>query len=207
MGLALSTKDCQIGKTVVDLQAVFLEIYDTVAQTLTWTFYLLMKHRHATARIRQAIEGVLLDEGKNKTSTLRPEYFAPIDLPYIPSIFYKAHRLYSPNAIRDEASSARHHLSGQHSSSVRVWCTWAMNCSKLTWENSADEFYPERWLTDDDKAVIHKTSSEFPVFDGGSHLCLGKKMAEHIAVQVITTLVEIFDFTLAYAGERASKDI
>lgn len=41
--------------------------------------------------------------------------------------------------------------------------------------------------------------------DGGHRVCLGKKMAEIIAAQVITTMALMFEFTPAYEGERVSK--
>lgn len=87
-----------------------------------------------------------------------------------------------------------------------------MNRSQETWGPDADHFRPERWLvapvTGPDGNVIgsNKSAAEFPVFNGGARLCLGKKMAELVAVQVIASVVWSLDFVPAYEGtERRSK--
>lgn len=85
-----------------------------------------------------------------------------------------------------------------------------MNRSRLTWGADADAFNPERWLVRDSSSggikVVARSASEFPVFNGGPRTCLGKKMAELVAVQVMAAVVWTFDFVPAYEGrERRSK--
>jgi len=87
--------------------------------------------------------------------------------------------------------------------SVLVWCLLAMQRSRLTWGDDADEFRPERFL--EDGKLVSRSASEFPVFYGGSRTCLGKKMAEAIAVQVIPAMVQLFEFEAVEEGERRSK--
>jgi cytochrome P450 len=79
-----------------------------------------------------------------------------------------------------------------------------MNRSKLIWGPDADFFRAERWL--EDGRLISKSASEYPVFNGGPRTCLGKKMAELVAIQVIATLVMKFDFELVDDVERVSKN-
>ena len=79
-----------------------------------------------------------------------------------------------------------------------------MNRSRLIWGDDADEFRPERWL--EDGCLISRTAFEFPVFNGGPRTCLGKKMAEAVAVQVIATFILKFDFELLDDKERISKN-
>lgn len=85
-----------------------------------------------------------------------------------------------------------------------------MNRSHTIWGDDADAFRPERWLVRDSEAdavkVTTRSAHEFPVFNGGARTCLGRKMAELIAVQVIAAVVWTFDFVPAYEGrERRSK--
>ncbi|CAM1501877.1 Fc.00g038610.m01.CDS01 [Cosmosporella sp. VM-42] len=172
---------------------------DTVAQALTWTFYLLIKNPSVTAKLCTAIEKLEDPES--------PETLTPINLPYAVAVFYESLRLYPP--IPFEIKQAQHATTLPDGtflpqSSIVIWCAWAMNRSYKTWGPDADEFRPERWL-DDDGAVMKRSAAEFPVFNGGPRLCLGKNMAEVMAVQVVSKFVMQFDFTAAFEGERVSK--
>lgn len=78
-----------------------------------------------------------------------------------------------------------------------------MNRSQAVWGDDSDSFRPERWLTtaatygkgDDRPAkLITKSAFEFPVFNGGSRSCLGKKMAELMACWVLVQMSREFDF-------------
>lgn len=114
--------------------------------------------------------------------------------------------------------------------SVLVWCLWAMQRSRSTWGDDAEAFRPERFLVRNDdhqdqdqnqdqgqnqardepseekgnKKTWHfalgKSTSEFPVFYGGARACLGRKMAEAIAVQVIPSVVWGFDLEQGWEG-------
>ena len=50
-----------------------------------------------------------------------------------------------------------------------------------------------------------RSPAEFPVFYGGARSCLGRRMAEAIAVQVVALLVWRFEFVPAFEGERRSR--
>lgn len=202
---------------------------DTTAQALTWTFHLLMHHRYTLAKIRQEVQQALQSQpaqGGDASAMptllpVDPTLFTPASMPYTLAIFNEALRLFPPIPFEiKQAQSATTMPDGTvlPSGSVVVWCPWAMNRSRLTWGDDADEFRPERWLVAADveekgaglpplkMAVTQKSASEFPVFNGGPRTCLGKKMAELIAVQVIATVAWTFEFVPAYEGrERASK--
>ncbi|KAJ0109813.1 cytochrome p450 [Diaporthe amygdali] len=195
---------------------------DTTAQALTWTFHLLMHHRYTLAKIRQEVQQALeaqpaQPEGASATSTLPvdPTLFTPASMPYTLAVFSEALRLYPPIPFEIKQTMSPTTLPDGTflpQGSVVVWCPWAMNRSRLTWGEDADDFRPERWLVaaggdaNPPSVVLQKSASEFPVFNGGPRLCLGKKMAELIAVQVIATVAWVFEFVPAYEGrERASK--
>lgn len=180
---------------------------DTVAQALTWTFYLLMRHRHVEDRVRREVENVRRQEDPGRgSSVLAPEHMTPAKLPYTTAVFYESLRLYPP--IPFEIKQAQQDTclpdgTFLPKSSIVLWCAWAMNRSTLTWGEDADEFRPERWL--ENGQLVSRSAGEFPVFNGGARLCLGKKMAELVAVQVIATWSAQFYFRPAYKGERVSK--
>ncbi|KAI0102277.1 cytochrome P450 [Nemania sp. FL0031] len=200
-------------KLVADAALTYLTAgRDTTAQLLTWCFYLLMRNDFAISKIREEAEALLKTEGLD-SQQLRSEsgtssaVFASASLPYTMAVFYETLRLYPPIPFEiRECEQATTLPDGTFlpKKAVVVWSLWAMNRSRITWGEDADIFKPERWLTENGK-LITKSSSEFPVFYGGQRICLGKRMAEVIATQVIAAMALTFDFTPAYDGERISK--
>ncbi|KAI1205504.1 cytochrome P450 [Annulohypoxylon truncatum] len=187
---------------------------DTVAQALTWCMYLLMQHRFVAGKIRNEVRASLGDaqepfvmSDRGDRETVNSTVFTPTSLPYTMATFYEALRLYPPIPfeIRQcEKATTLPDGTFLPENSITFWCTWAMNRSKINWGEDAESFRPERWLTEDGK-LITKSAAEFPVFNGGSRSCLGKRMAELLAIQVIATMVLLFDFMPHYGGERVSK--
>lgn len=183
---------------------------DTAAQALTWTFYLLMNHPNVLKSIREELKPISKDGGDvfdNIHSTLDLSTLRPNSLPYTMAVFYETLRLYPPVPFEiKQCESAVTLPDGTFlpEFSVLLWCTWAMNRSTVTWGSDADIFRPERWL--EDGKLISKTAYEFPVFNGGSRTCLGKKMAENIAAMVIAKLAWEFEFEAVDPGERVSRN-
>lgn len=194
---------------------------DTTAQGLTWTFYLLTRHRHAMGKIRQEVQRVLARLGDDGIApggleghySPDPTQFTPTTMPYTLAVFYEALRLFPPIPFeikQCERATTLPDGTFLPVNSVVVWCPWAMNRSLVTWGPDAGIFQPERWLldvkdTESGVRVVTKSPSEFPVFNGGPRTCLGKRMAESIAVQVIAAFAWEFDFVPAFEGERVSK--
>ncbi|TVY14087.1 Cytochrome P450 [Lachnellula arida] len=185
---------------------------DTTAQALTWLFYCLMGHPDAIKALRTEVDNVAKTTlGIENTSLdlrrIDTALFQPSTLPYTMAAFYEALRLYPPVPFEfKQCMKATTLPDGTFlpKDTVLLWCTWAMNRSRLTWGKNANEFRPERWL--DNGNLITKTAFEFPVFNGGPRICLGKKMAESVAVQVIATFILNFDFEALDNNERFSKD-
>ena len=156
-----------------------------------------MRHPHVINAIRFEISDVVLDMLEEKAhapdnglSELDTAIFRPASLPYVTAVFYETLRLYPPVPFElKQCEKATTLPDGTYlpETSVLIWCTWAMNRSKLIWGKDADEFKPERWLKNGN--LISKTAFEYPVFNGGPRTCLGKKMAELVAVQIIASLV------------------
>jgi len=166
---------------------------------LTWTFYLLMRNYHVIGAIREEVAALA-----SPTSTF---IFQSSSMPYTTAVFYESLRLHPPVPFElKQCEEATTLPDGTYlpKSSIIMWCTWAMNRSKLIWGSEAATFSPERWLADG--KIVSKTAYEYPVFNGGARTCLGKKMAELVAVQVIATLVSQFEFEQIDSRERISKN-
>jgi cytochrome P450 len=146
-------------------------------------------------------------QSSDEKPKIDPTIFRPAVLPYVTAVFYETLRLYPPVPFElKQCEQATTLPDGTYlpKTAVLVWCTWAMNRSRLTWGADSDEFKPDRWL--EGGHLISKSASEYPVFNGGPRTCLGKKMAELVAIQVIATLVMKFDFTAVDGRERISKN-
>lgn len=223
-------------QTVADAALTYLSAgRDTTGQALTWTFYLLSRHPSVVAKIREEVHETLTTNNITPQHILSKEsdsdvnalpfdttIFTPQSMPYTMAVFYEVLRLYPPIPfeIRQCTGQSVTLPDGTFlpAGSVLVWCLWAMHRSKLTWGDDADEFRPERFLTSTsqessgDEAgkkqvkIINRPASEFPVFYGGPRTCLGKKMAEAIAVQVIPTMAWLFEFHPAWGRDGDGKE-
>lgn len=181
---------------------------DTTAQSLTWTFHLLLQHRYVYAKVRNEVQALL--DSQTSGTVHSPAQLTPTALPYTHAVFLESLRLHPPIPIEIKQCQSDITLPDGTflpAASVMVWCPWAINRSHLIWGEDADSFRPERWLLGSPGGgLLTKPAAEFPVFNGGPRLCLGKSMATLIAVQTIALVVWTFDFVPAYEGrERRSK--
>lgn len=185
---------------------------DTVAQALTWTFYMLMKNPRIVDEIRREVQLILEKEGSTDSNVVpHLARLTPAAMPYTMATFYEGLRLFPP--IPFEIKQVEADLlvlpdgTELAKGSLVIWCSWAMNRSKETWGDDADEFRPERWLSaaadsSSTATLKSRSPSEFPVFHGGPRTCLGKKMAESMAIQSMAAVAWSFDFRLANPNEE-----
>ncbi|KAH8684443.1 cytochrome P450, partial [Tricladium varicosporioides] len=186
---------------------------DTTAQGLTWTFYLLMRHPKIIGNICNEVNGVINNIKSNISISQKSLFdidmaiFTPVSLPYTLAAFYEALRFYPPVPFEIKQCMRSTTLPDGTflpRDSILLWCPWAMNRSRLIWGDDAEQFKPERWL--ENGSLVSKSAFEFPVFNGGSRMCLGKKMAEVVAVQVVATMLLFFEFEAVDDTERLSQN-
>ena len=192
---------------------------DTTAQSLTWTLYLLLRHPR--------YQDFLLDEVANKFPSasrssslhgLTYDAVLPNSLPYLHSIFTEALRLYPPVPFElKECTAPTTFPDGTWlpQGSAVIWVPWAMGRSCQIWGDDSERFKPERWLDTSGSIVLQKSAFEFPVFNAGPRSCLGKKLAELLAVAVLARLLWKYDFSevleeklggCGVGGERKSQN-
>ena len=197
---------------------------DTTAQSLTWTFYQLMRHPGHIKQIRREVrdlrlEPVLSGRGREGAPTKDILFsFSLINsnsLPYTHATFSETLRLCPPVPFElKEAIAPSTFPDGTvlPASSVVLWVPWSMGRSPLIWGSDAMDFRPTRWFpkSEEDTCAQDKTPYENPVFNAGPRACLGKRMAELLAVYVIARLWWQYDFEevlgLQFGGCGAGKE-
>lgn len=158
-------------------------------------------------------ECLLRQAHRHDSEEVDSAFFTPATMPFTMAVFYETLRLYPPIPFEIKQSKASPTLLPDGTllpaSSIVLWCAWSMNRSRTTWGPDADLFRPERWLSTSSSSntasfIGPRSAAEFPVFNGGPRLCLGKRMAEAVAVQVIASFAIAFDFVPRYKGKRVS---
>lgn len=169
---------------------------DTTAQSLTWTFYCLIRNPAAAHRVLSEVcERSLC---ANREPDLSFSAVQPTSSPFTTAVFNESLRLYPPVPIElKECTAETVFPDGTFlpRGAVVIWAPWAMGRSRSIWGDDADTFRPARWLDISSQQLITKSAFEFPVFNGGPRACLGRKMAEVLAVYVIGSLLWDYEFT------------
>lgn len=204
---------------------------DTTAQSLTWTFYSLMRHPSALATLREEINNTFphpaFTQSQSNGETFPPPPplqlsvadLQPTSLPITTSIFNESLRLHPPVPFEIKQCQINTTLPDGTflpKESIIIWCIWAMNRSHEIWGDDAGSFRPERWIASptishdgdrNDRAVklIARSAFEFPVFNGGPRSCLGKKMAELMACWVLVQVWSEFDFAEIFDTDEAAQ--
>ena len=126
----------------------------------------------------------------------------PSCLPYTAAVFNENLRLYPPVPVELKECTAETTFpdgTWLPKGSVVMWIPWSLGRSKNIWGDDADDFRPERWLVPGEDGrilgLMNVSPFEFPVFNGGPRSCLGKKMAEILAVYVVASLAWKFEFS------------
>ena len=173
------TPDCE--KRLRDqVITVFLAGYETVANALTWTWYLLSQNPEAEQRLHDEVDAVLEQRPSTVDDVSR--------LRYTEMVVAESMRLYPPAWAMGRRALNDFSLSS-YSLPAR---TTVLMCQYVTHRESrffADplRFMPERW-TDDAKAKLTRLAY-FP-FGAGGRQCIGESFAWMEAVLVMSALAQ-----------------
>ncbi|GJX10394.1 cytochrome P450 94A2-like protein [Tanacetum coccineum] len=145
---------------------------DTTSAVLTWFFWLIHKN--------PSVEKEIVEEIKKKKEKLNYEDVK--DMVYTHASLCESMRLYPPvpidgkqvlnNDVLPDGTSVK---KGSHV----TYHIYAMGRSEEFWGSDWMEFRPERWLERGDDGWVFKGRDcyEYPVFQAGPRVCLGKEMA------------------------------
>jgi len=182
--------DAQVRDEVL---TIFLAGYETTANALTWTWYLLSRNPEAERKLHEELDRVLGSGATRRLPTLQ-------DMPqlkYTEMVFAESMRLYPPAWVMGRMSTRPIEL-GPYRIPAGAHFFFSQYIMGRTEEYFPDprKFEPERW-TPEAKAGRHKYTY-FP-FGGGSRQCIGESFAWMEGVLSIATIAQ--RWRLAYADE------
>lgn len=169
-----------------EIITIFLAGYETVANALTWTWYLLSGNPWAAARMRKEIETVL--RGQPATFDALPE------LRYTEKVFAESMRLFPPAWAMGRQSTKVVEL-GPYRLPVDTYFFF----SQYVLQRS-EEFYPDPLRFDPERFTLEQKAARprfayFP-FGGGPRQCIGESFAWMEGILVLATLAQRWHFRM-----------
>lgn len=187
------------GMTVRQLRdetlTLLLAGHETMANALSWTFYLLARHPDVAGRLRQELARVL--GGRDPTAEDVPR------LPYAGAVIRESMRLYPPAWVLGRKAVEPFEL-GPHrfpAGTQVLMSQWVVHRDPR-WYEDAETFRPERWLGDLPRRL--PAFAYFP-FGGGPRRCIGEPFAGLEAVLVLAVIARRFDVELV-PGARVEPE-
>jgi cytochrome P450 len=151
--------------------------HETTAKSLTWTLYLLDRHREEGAKVREEVDRVLGG---------RPPTAADLaSLPACRRAVQEAMRLYPPVWLISRRALGPDVIGGYDVEPGTLVCVsqWVLHRHPDYWE-APEEYRPDRF---EDAAL---PSHLYLPFGGGDRICVGQHFAMLEAVLVLATLVQ-----------------
>lgn len=174
-------------KIMDELITLFAAGHETVASSLTWTWYLLSKNPEVEAKMFEELKAVLGD---------RPMTAKDVDnLPYTRMIFQESMRLYPPIWSLNHRVEIEHTFKGYK---IPVGAFLGMSQYAVhhdpRWFPDPFKFDPLRWTQEE--RVKRPKLSYFP-FGAGPRACIGEGLAWFEAVIALATIGRKVRFELA----------
>ena len=190
-GQAEGLGDQQIRDEVL---TIFLAGYETVANALTWTWYLLSQNSEAEQRLHEEVRSVLGTGSQGRSATTA-------DLPalrYAEQVFSEAMRLYPPAWAMGRMSTKAVQLGEYCIPPGAHFFT-----SQYVMHRSA-EYFPDPLRFDPDRFLPDRRAARdkfvyFP-FGGGGRQCIGESFAWMEGVLVLATIAQ--HWRMSFAGRR-----
>ena len=173
-----------------EIFTLFTAGHETTANALTFTWYLLGRHRDAEAQLHEEVDRVL--GGRAPTA-------ADVDaLPYTRAVLSESMRLYPPAWIVTRQAKHDVEVTGRRvpAGHVVMMSQWVTHHDERWWPD-ANRFDPGRWLAA--PAPDRPRYAYFP-FGGGARSCIGEFFARMEATLIIAAVAR--GWRLELAGQR-----
>jgi cytochrome P450 len=161
--------------------------FETTANWLAWTWYLLAQHPDVTARLHAELAQVL--------GGAQPTIEDVGRLPYLKQILSESLRLYPPVWMDGRQPLEDYEIRGSIvPAGTHVLMSQYVVHRDPRWFPNPDRFDPERWSGD---ACCGRPSYAFFPFGGGPHLCIGEAFSWLEATLALATLAQTWCAELA----------
>ena len=194
-------------EVVADAAVNFLSAgRDTTAQSLAWTVYSLLRHPGSMNRLLDSLKRDLPKPEQDGDRFLSYELLnAPNAFAYVQACYAEALRLNPAVPLEMKEATGPCTLpdgTALPKGSAVVWIPYLLARSPAIWGPDAFEYRPERWLEDSEDGelrVITRSAYENPVFNAGPRMCIGKRMAEVLALRVMIDVLCRWEFEEVHA--------
>ncbi|KAH6631258.1 cytochrome P450 [Chaetomium tenue] len=178
--------------SIIDNLITFLIAgHETTSGLLSFTFYLLIKHRDAYRKAQEEVDNVI-GKGPIQTEHIKK-------LPYIAAVLRESLRLCPTIPIITRAAKEDTVIGGKYFVAKDQRFALLLAQSHLdpaVYGETANDFVPERMLDES----FERLTKEFPdcwkPFGTGMRACIGRPFAWQEAVLVMAMLLQNFNFTL-----------
>jgi len=163
-----------------ELMTIFVAGHETVANALTWTWYLLSQHPEAEAQMHGELRAVL--------GGRQPDYNDLGRLTYTRQVFSESMRLYPPGWVIGRTALSDYEVGGYivPAGTVVLVSQYVMHRDPRYYPDP-ERFDPGRWT---EEAVSSRPKYAYFPFGGGIRQCIGESMAWMEGVLVMATLAQ-----------------
>lgn len=168
---------------------------DTTSAALTWFFWLLSRHEIVHEKLVDELTNSLEKiGGKNRLENSLDFLNVNVlkELNYMTACLYESMRLYPPVAWDSKHAKEDDILPDGtvvYKGNRLTYFQYGMGRMENLWGKDCTEFRPERWF-DENGTLKIVNPYEFPVFQAGPRICLGKEMAliqmKYVAASILS---------------------
>jgi cytochrome P450 len=175
-------------QVVDEAHTVALTTYDTVAEALTWTWYLLSQHPDAEARV--------LEELRERIGDRRVTAEDYQNLPYLRRVVAESMRLYPPSwlftrvALQDDQLPSGATIPAGVTLFLSPWVVHR----REQYFRDPTRFDPDRFT---EEAIASRPTFAYLPLGGGRHVCIGQALARLECVLVLATILPTHRLELA----------
>jgi cytochrome P450 len=169
-----------------EVMGLLLAGYETTANALTWTYYLLSQNPPAADRLRSEVRQQL--GGRPPAHTDLPR------LPYLRQVFDESLRLYPPAWIIGRRAVVDDQIGGYHvpAGTVIAICIYALHRHPSFWEQP-DSFDPERFTPERSQG---RSKYAYIPFSTGPRQCLGNTFGLLEGSLILACIAQQFELRL-----------